>query len=506
MNDSRYAPSRYAPSSSVPPARRTRRILALVALGVVSGFCLVQGARSGLASYHTQQAHALLEAGHLEPAARALERARRWRPDHVRSGFLLARHALVANDLTRAGALFEELRTRDLVAVEALDALGRLAEQEGARARARALYAELRGHERGQVAGTLGAVRLGVLDSAATLPHAHHGPLPRWQPPARGVALLHLADDLGARGYGTPAAAESLARAVAAGVNWVSLQVSGHQQRVDTPHIEWPSPVAESETPAALRHAIEDAHALGLKVLLKPHVMLARLTPAEWRGTIGFDDPQERARWWRSYRDFILAQAQLAADTGVEMLAIGVELRRMVRESPDEWTRLIHDVREVYRGRLTYAANWYHEVGEVPFWRQLDLIGVQFFYPLATTRVPPNDGQLAAALDAVLADLRELGRFEDRPVLFTEIGYRSAAGALIEPWAWPSAGEPVDARVQAHAYATLLDRLGHTDWLEGVFWWNWLTEPRPGAGFAADFTPQDKPAEARLRAAWTAPR
>ena len=47
-----------------------------------------------------------------------------------------------------------------------------------------------------------------------------------------------------------------------------------------------------------------------------------------------------------------------------------------------------HGERAVYKGKLTYAANWDGEFEEVAFWDALDVIGVQAYFPLTEERVP----------------------------------------------------------------------------------------------------------------------
>lgn len=81
-------------------------------------------------------------------------------------------------------------------------------------------------------------------------------------------------------------------------------------------------------------------------------------------------------------------------------------------------------------------------------------------------------------------------------MIFTEIGYRSIAGAGVEPWEWLTEGVP-SPHEQAVLYRAAVPELWTQRWLVGFYWWQWRTEPPrvrdPG------FTPQGKPAEAVLR-------
>ena len=47
-----------------------------------------------------------------------------------------------------------------------------------------------------------------------------------------------------------------------------------------------------------------------------------------------------------------------------------------------EWRQLIHDVRQVYDGPVTYAAHWDKEFSRIAFWDALDVIGINAYFPL----------------------------------------------------------------------------------------------------------------------------
>jgi hypothetical protein len=128
--------------------------------------------------------------------------------------------------------------------------------------------------------------------------------------------------------------------------------------------------------------------------------------------------------WFASYERFILHYARLAEANGFEAFAVGTELGGTTSRTAD-WKRLIARVREVYPGKLTYCANWNGEPEAVGFWRDLDFIGIQAYYPLAGTddptkrRSPPRP-PIASKLEALAA------RTGSRS--FTEVGFRSQSG------------------------------------------------------------------------------
>ncbi|MEM7165929.1 MAG: glycoside hydrolase TIM-barrel-like domain-containing protein [Planctomycetota bacterium] len=329
-------------------------------------------------------------------------------------------------------------------------------------------------------------------------------PPPRSYPlrePWRGVALLHLEDLDGRRGYGTAACEASIDNAVAVGVNAISLRVPARQPSIHDPQIRFGVEPPHGETDARIVAAIRQSRDRGLSVMLKPHIMLDRITDKEWRGRIDFEDPADLDEWWRNYNTFVLHYANLAETENVECFCVGVELLDMVRRAPERWSRLIKDVRTIYNGKLTYAANWDEEFQVVPFWGELDMVGVQCFFPV-TESEQPTQIELREGMQAIAEELHRVARDNGKTLLLTEVGFKSTRGATIKPWEWPSEDTVVDLQQQARAYEAVLDVLEIRPWFAGLFWWNWLTEPAPGDKADRIFTPQDKPAEALLRERW----
>ena len=68
-----------------------------------------------------------------------------------------------------------------------------------------------------------------------------------------------------------------------------------------------------------------------------------------------------------SYSAFILTYAKAAQELHADILCIGTELEKFVINRPYYWRKLIKEIREIYKGKLTYAANW-DEFKRVPFW------------------------------------------------------------------------------------------------------------------------------------------
>jgi len=321
---------------------------------------------------------------------------------------------------------------------------------------------------------------------------AFAGPAAAYHHLQKGVAYTGYWRDA----YEGPGADRALAQLRATGATWASVLVTGYQNTVDSTSIDRSSDA--TPTDASLVRAIRRAHELHLRVMLKPHVDLAS-DPSHWRGQIGpaFGD-DEWAAWFASYREFIVHYAQLAADTGCEQFSVGCELDSTVGHEA-EWRALVAAVRAVFHGTLTYAddmVEW--DPQAVAWWDRVDLIG-EDAYPTLTHKLHPTVADLLHGWrTSYLPKLKALADRWGKPVILTEIGYRSILGGAQQPADWQREG-PVDLQVQARAYSAALTVVAHRGWIRGLYWWQW--EPDPAAGGEKDtgFSPHGKPAEKILR-------
>lgn len=300
-------------------------------------------------------------------------------------------------------------------------------------------------------------------------------------PPIRGFNYTAWERDA----YATPASDASLLRLAATGANYVALLVTSYME--DRSATEIAVDPLRTPSKAALVRAIQTARKHGLRVMLKPHVDLRDGT---WRGHLA---PSDVGQWFQSYQEFLVPYTQLAQEHGVELFCVGTEFRSLSGpEYRQYWEEIIAAVRAVYSGSLVYAANW-DEYPRVAFWDLLDYVGIDAYFPLSSARTPAVEELLAvwsswqAALEAWQAGI-------GKPVLFTEIGYRSIDYAAKEPWAW-EAQAPYNPKAQAHAYSAALQAFQGQPWFAGFFFWNWLPNPHAGGPGDTDYTPQNKPAE-----------
>lgn len=305
--------------------------------------------------------------------------------------------------------------------------------------------------------------------------------------------------------YDSAAGGTSRAALRDTGSNWMGLLVTWYQQDASSNVIARHPDPNKDHTDARIRTAIRDAHSRGLQVMLKPHVDALN---GQWRGDF---NPSNPAAWFQSYTQFILHYAQIAQEEGVELYCMGTEFKTISgAANRDRWVAVINAINGVYGGPLTYAANATFPADEftsVSFWDQIDIIGLDGYFTL-TDQNNPTLAQLISAWTSnrfgenIVAAVQNFASSRQKPVIFTEIGYKSTDGTNREPWNFGLSGA-VDAAEQRDCYeAAFTVWSQQSSWMRGFFWWAWPVPP-PAAN-DGDYNPRSKPAETVLRA-WQGP-
>ena len=256
-----------------------------------------------------------------------------------------------------------------------------------------------------------------------------------------------------------------------------------------------------SPSEAAVARTLGQVQQAGMRAALMPVVRLQERTAHDWRGVIAPADGIDA--WFASYRRFILPLARIAESAGARRFVVGSELGSL-EPYQEHWRALISDLRSQFSSTLTYSANWDH-ANTVQFWDALDEVGLTAYFPVATGDESVSMGALAEAWQSPRAEIAELGHRTGKPVLITEIGYPSQAGAADQPWDDTASAE-LDLRLQQRLYRGFCDAFVQTPSISGFYVWNWF-----GFGGPRDlsFTPRGKPAANELakcfERTWTAP-
>lgn len=299
--------------------------------------------------------------------------------------------------------------------------------------------------------------------------------------------------------YLRPESDATMDRIRGTGANWVSLNITQYMEYADSSSIA-PQAGGNTASDAAIIEAINDAHSRGLKVMLKPHIDVLRENV--WRGEI---TPANKAAWFDSYRVFINHYAALSQQYGVEVFVVGSELASMSDSSNySEWERTVGEVRARYSGKLTYSASL-NEYGYASMWGLMDYLGFNFYFPLSELQDPTVE-QLAAGWSDYngryspanwLQRIRDWQAYWNKPVIFTEIGYRSIPGTAISPWDFWTPGV-YNGQAQARAYEAAFQVLADEPYVIGAFWWNWTVGDINANPENAEYSIAGKPAEAVL--------
>jgi hypothetical protein len=269
------------------------------------------------------------------------------------------------------------------------------------------------------------------------------------------------------------------------GINWVSYHPYARIRRDGSVTMEFDP----DHPPEWLTRPIRDAHARGLKVMVKPH--LAHWGSGfSWRGDIAFDTPEAEARFFREYTAWITAVARITC--AADAFVVGTELDATTHNIA-AWREVIANVRTVFPGALTFASNW-DKFGNIAFWDDLDAVGIQAYFPVLRDSEGVTVANIEAGWTRILTDVHAVSARTGKPVIFTELGYDAHSDALLRPWE----GGRGDNATQAMALSTTLRILDADPIVRGAFLWKWF----PGEVQRGDFRMSHPEVRAILREQW----
>lgn len=203
-----------------------------------------------------------------------------------------------------------------------------------------------------------------------------------------------------------------------------------------------------------------------------------------WRGVLNFFGVTLK-NFFHQYNNLILQLAAISTKYEAKTLYIGSELASLAHNiaAMPYWEQLIFDVRRTIRQsshtstRLTYAAHWEGYL-TVPFWRQLDEIGIDAYFPLVDLETArginhPSLLALEASLKQKLKTLEAFATRLKRPLIISEFGLTPFDQTSARPWR-QTPSEISDPNEQLAAYTALFNSLKtQGPWLSGVNLWHW---------------------------------
>lgn len=245
---------------------------------------------------------------------------------------------------------------------------------------------------------------------------------------------------------------------------------------------------AGSENVQGIIHSAYEAKQLGMASMLKPQIWLR----GSWPGDIKMATQTEWDEFFDHYHRWIRHFALIAEIHDIEMFCVGVEFSHATLAQEEKWREIFRSVRGLYQGKITYAANWGYEFEQVQFWDELDFIGLNCYYPLSKSD-NPRDKDLKENFNRIKDKIRKVHIEHKKPIVFTEIGFRSSA----MPWKNPHAEEDreYNAEHQARCYEIIFDGIKDESWCQGILWWKFPSYLDYGGLENNSFTPNNKEAE-----------
>jgi hypothetical protein len=260
------------------------------------------------------------------------------------------------------------------------------------------------------------------------------------------------------------------------GVNWVSIHPYGGIQNDGT--------VGRSRIdglyhdPKWLTRAIDEAHRLGIKIFIKPHIAYwgSRFS---WRGDITFETDEQWQRFFDSYEEWIAMVASLSRDA--DGFAVGTELDRTVSHEA-RWRSIIEHIRRETNAPLTYCAGW-DTFESVAFWDALDVVGIQAYFPLVAHEDTPTPDEISLGWSNLVQRLDAFGRAHHRDIILGELGYNRSFAAAVRPWAYEVDDDPAAEALQLLCLRSALDAIATSENVVGAFLWKWFPGEIPRGNF-----------------------
>lgn len=305
---------------------------------------------------------------------------------------------------------------------------------------------------------------LGVVHPIADGPALAAGPRPAlpWEPgrPQLGVQVYWVNSPADTTAVAARKAQRVFDHVVGLEANAVTVSFPFYSETITSSAV---STDARTPAPARLAAVVDEAHASGLRVAIRPLLderNLLQVDDKDWRGRL---DPDDRDAWFASYGAFLEPYLVMAQRHRVHTVVIGAELNAL--QTDPRWPALVERARAIYDGELAWAANWdayAPAVAALP----VDTVGVDA-YPRLGLAPDATGARMRAAWTEWLRATLAAG---PGPTVLYEVGAAAEARTLEDPAVPHRDGDPLDEGVQARWFGAACAAARDLG-LTGIYMW-----------------------------------
>lgn len=195
--------------------------------------------------------------------------------------------------------------------------------------------------------------------------------------------------------------------------------------------------------------ALPEIRQAGLDVFLEPFpwVQSGGLAETAW-------NPKDVKEWFENWGRICLQAAYYAQNHGIDKLVISDGISNL-EPYPQDWIRLIQEIRKIYRGQITYRTQWWYTSWQNPLstmkFRKklqnplfgcLDFISISAYFEL-TNRPKPREKDIVSAWyqstryyrkQPIFQQVKKMHEQWKKPIFFGEVGYVDLDGTNMMPW------------------------------------------------------------------------
>ncbi|CBW26415.1 putative membrane protein [Halobacteriovorax marinus SJ] len=220
----------------------------------------------------------------------------------------------------------------------------------------------------------------------------------------------------------------------------------------------------------SIKMAIEMAKQRGFRVSLRHYIDVEN---KKWRC---YWDPEDKELAFENIQNQLSVFAELLEEYKVENFIIGAEYCQLSNSSYElYWREIISKVREKFKGRVSYGANWeavnnVNEFFETPIWKYVDELGLDMYFPIPNTI---KKKEIYTYQERMLKKYIQHAKKFKKPLIINEIGYPGSKKGTLEPYEWRNMTPGPELR-QAMAYRYTLLALKSDKTVRGIYLWRKL--------------------------------